>query len=55
MTPETISLLVALLPIAEKLVVGGIEIFTRKDMSPEDLVAALQKIKSEFPEMGQKA
>ena len=51
MDPMTVSLIIALMPVIEKLVVGGIEIVTRKDMTPADIAAALQESKKGFAEM----
>ncbi len=55
MDPMTVSLIIALMPVVEKLAVNGIEIFTRKDLAPADIVAALETSKQGFADMTIKA
>jgi hypothetical protein len=51
MDPITVSLILALIPVIEKLVVGGVEIWTRKDMTTEEIISALEKSKAELVPM----
>ncbi len=51
MNAATIQLIIALLPYAEKLVIGGVELFMQKDMNKDDLIKALEAVKQSLPEM----
>jgi hypothetical protein len=53
--PVTLTLILSLIPVVEKLVVGGIEIWTRKDMTTEEIIAALEKSKEVLVPMVPKA
>ena len=54
MSAATLQLIIALLPIAERLVIEGIEIITRKDMTTEEMIAAIEQAKNSLPDMPDK-
>jgi hypothetical protein len=56
MNTVTAQLIIALLPLAEQLVLEGTKlIFTpRKDISPQEQIAALEAIKKLLPDMEKK-
>jgi hypothetical protein len=51
MDPITVSLILGLIPVIEKLVVSGVEIWVRTDMTTEQIIAALEKSKAELTPM----
>jgi hypothetical protein len=55
MDPITVSLILSLIPVVQKLVVGGIEIWMREDMTTEEIITALEKSKDALTPMVPKA
>lgn len=51
---DTLKLIIALLPIAEKLIINGVEIVTRKDMTNEEMIDILERAKKSLPDMPNK-
>jgi hypothetical protein len=51
MDPITISLILALIPIAQKLIISGVEIWVDKSMTTAEIIAALDKSKAELTPM----